>query len=103
MAETEPGLSVSETCRFLVPVDETGQCVSRDCEYVSDTHLVVSHVVVTAIMLSALCDSLQLHAGGRSQSTPPQRALSRSAAAATSAAPSRDTYAFVRGNVRSDV
>jgi hypothetical protein len=68
-----------------------------------DSHLVVSHVVVTAIILSALCDSLRHHAGGRSQSTPPQRAVSRSAAAAASAAPSRDTYAFVRGNVRSDM
>jgi hypothetical protein len=68
-----------------------------------DRHLVVSHVVVTAIMLSALCGSLQHHAGGRSQSTPPQRAVSRPAAAAASAAPSRDTNAFVRGNVRSDV
>jgi hypothetical protein len=70
-----------------------------------DRHLVVSHVVVvvTAIMLSALCDSLQHHAGGCSQSTPLQRAVSRPAAAAASAAPSRDTYAFVRGNVRSDV
>jgi hypothetical protein len=72
-------------------------------------HLLVSNqhvgrcVVVTAIMLSALCDSLRHHAGGRSQSTPPQRAVSRPAAAAASAAPSRDTYAFVRGNVRSDL
>ena len=48
-------------------------------------------------------DCVRRHAGGRSQSTPPQRAVSRPTAAAVSAAASRDTYAFVRGNVRSDV
>ena len=75
--------------------------VSRNMSNLS--HHVGRRVVVTAIMLSALCDSLRNHAGGRSQSTLPRRAVSRSAAAAASAAPSRDTYAFVRGNVRSDV
>ena len=42
-------------------------------------------------------------AGGRSQSAPPRRAASRPAAASARAAASRDMYAFVRGNVRSDV
>jgi serine-type D-Ala-D-Ala carboxypeptidase (penicillin-binding protein 5/6) len=43
------------------------------------------------------------HVGKRSQNTPPRRATSCPAAAAASAAASRDTYAFVRGNVRSEV
>jgi len=43
------------------------------------------------------------HAGGRSQSTPPRRAVSRPVAASARAAASRDMYAFVRGNARSDV
>lgn len=41
--------------------------------------------------------------GGRSQSTPPRRAASFPAAAAASDAPIRDAYAFVRGNVMSEV
>ena len=63
---------------------------------------VTGNIWFNGLMLSALCDSLRHHAGGRSRSAPPQRAVSRSAAAA-SAASSRDTYAFVRGNVRSEV
>jgi hypothetical protein len=43
------------------------------------------------------------YASGRSHSTPPRRAVSCPAAAAASAAPSRDTYAFVRGKLRSEV
>ena len=42
------------------------------------------------------------HAGGRSQSTPPRR-VSCPVAASASAAASLEMYAFVRGNVRSDV